>query len=73
VTDEHGCETVFGFLKYPVQLRDVHGTVRAELPTHGRWFYRDFLNSPDRRYRQIVRRFAEAGFVEQERDEFAWA
>ena len=71
VTDEQGCETIFGFMRYPDQLADVNGKVLVEIPTKGRWFYRNFVDSPDVRFRKIVRKFAEAGFVEQERDEFA--
>jgi hypothetical protein len=70
VTDERGCETVFGFMFYPDQLADVNGKVLAEMPTKGRWFHRDFVDSPDTRFRKIVRKFAEAGFVEEEHDEF---
>jgi len=71
VTDEQGCETVFGFMFYPDHLADVNGKVLAEMPTKGRWFHRNFVDSPDARFRKIVRKFAEAGFVEEERDEFA--
>ena len=71
VTDEQGCEIVFGFLAYPKELRDVNQRVLLTTPCSDRWFFRDFVDSPDPRYRKIVRRFAEAGFLELEKDEFA--
>ena len=71
VTDERGCETVFGFLAYPKELRDVNQRILLTTPCSDRWFFRDFVDSPDPRYRKIVRRFAEAGFLESEKDEFA--
>jgi hypothetical protein len=33
--------------------------------------FRDFVDSPDRRNRQIVRRFADAGFLVSAKDEWA--
>jgi len=36
-----------------------------------RWYFRDFVDSPDPRFRKIVKRFADAGYLEAERDEFA--
>jgi hypothetical protein len=71
VADERGCETVFGFLFYPDSLTDINGKELAALPSKGRWIFRDFVDSPDIRYRQIVKMFAQAGFVEEELDEFA--
>lgn len=73
VTDENGRETVFGFLKYPDRLTDANGKVLAEIPTKGRWFYRNFVDSPDPRFRKIVKKFVSAGFVEVEHDEFGRA
>ena len=71
VTNERGCETAFGFLYYPDSLADINGNELALLPSKGRWIFRDFVDSPDSRYRKIVGLFAEAGFVEEELDEFA--
>ena len=34
------------------------------------WVFRDFVDSPDPRYREIVRMFAKAGYVSQEKDEY---
>ncbi len=73
VTDERGCETVFGFFKYPAALKDLNS--RDVVPTGigVRWVFRDFVDSPDERFRKIVKRFADAGYVEAERDEFVAA
>ena len=68
--DEHGAESVFGFLRYPDEIKDMNGKVIASTGLGGRWFSRDFVASPDPRYRQIVKRFKEAGYVEEEEDEF---
>jgi hypothetical protein len=70
VTDEQGCETTFGFLSYPDALNDLNQKELAVMPHKGRWFFHDFVDTPDIRYRSIVKMFADAGFVEQERDEF---
>lgn len=71
VTDERGCETVFGFLWYPDALLDLNGRELAEMPHKGRWFFHDFVDTPDKRYRAIVKMFADAGYVESEKDEYA--
>jgi hypothetical protein len=71
VTDEHQCETIFGFFKYPEEVLDIHGKAIAKTGLKNRWISRDFVDSPDPRFRQIVRRFADAGFLESEKDEFA--
>ena len=71
VTDVQMRETVFGFLQYPATLQDLNG--RDVVTTHlgDRWTFRGFVNSPDPRFRQIVKRFADAGYLDAERDEFA--
>ncbi len=71
VTDERKREVVFGFLKYPAELKDLNGKKIASTGTNGRWHFRDFVDSSDVRFRTIVKRFAEAGYVEAELDEFA--
>ncbi len=48
----------------------MNGKVIASTGLGGRWFFRNFIDSPDPRYRQIVRWFKEAGYVESEEDEF---
>lgn len=71
LTDERGCETCFGFFKFPSEILDVHGSSIASTGFNGAWAYRDFVDSPDPRYREIVRRFEAAGYAERVTDEFA--
>ena len=71
VTDERGRETVMGFLRFPEGIEDTEGRVVAETGLGGAWYFRDFVDSPDRRFRKLVRRFAEAGYLQSEKDEFA--
>jgi hypothetical protein len=71
VTDERGGEACFGFFKFPKHVVDIHGAVVAETGLGGRWWFRDFVNSPDPRYREIVRRFELVGFAKRMKDEFA--
>jgi hypothetical protein len=71
VTDDRGRETVFGFFRYPEALKDARGRIVAETGLNGAWSFLDFVNSPDPRYRTIVKEFAEAGYLESERDEYA--
>jgi hypothetical protein len=70
MTDERGCETVFGFLKYPGALKDLNGRDAVPTGIGDRWIFRDFVDSPDVRFRKIVKQFVDAGYVEAERDEF---
>jgi hypothetical protein len=70
VTDEGGCETIFGFMRFPEAVRDARGAVVAETGLKGGWWFRDFVKSPDTRFREIVRRFRDAGFVGEEVDEY---
>ena len=71
VTDERGCECFFGFLRYPEEIINVHGKTIAVTGLAGRWIQRDFIDSPNSRYRRIIRLFADSGFLESEKDEFA--
>jgi hypothetical protein len=70
VTNERGQESIFGLLRYPEEIKDMNGKVIAVTGLGGRWFLRNFIDSPDPRYRQIVKRFKEAGYVEFEEDEY---
>lgn len=70
VTDEAGCETCFGFFRFPAEIHDTHGKSIVPTGFDGAWAYRDFVNSPDPRYRDIVRQFEEAGYAKHVRDEF---
>lgn len=71
LTDEHRCETCFGFFQFPHAILDDRGEVIASTGLCGRWAYRDFIDSPDPRYRAIIKRFAIVGYLESEKDEFA--
>jgi hypothetical protein len=73
VTDEKGCESVFGFYKYPALLLAPNDSAIAKTGLSEDWFSQDFIDSPDPRYRKIVTLFKKAGFVEQERDDFGVA
>jgi len=71
VTDEKGRETVFGFLRYPGMLKDVNDRGVVGTGLADRWIFRDFVDSPDPRFRELVKQFAEAGYVVSVRDEFS--
>ena len=71
LTDERQMETVFGFARYPRTLNDFNGRPILEIPAGGRWYFSDFVQTPDVRYRKIVNRFADAGFLESAKDDFA--
>lgn len=71
VTDENACETCFGFFKFPERILDIHGQTIAAAGHNGRWWFRDFVDSPDPRYRQIVQRFENASHATSGSDEFA--
>jgi hypothetical protein len=51
-------------------LQDLNG--RDVVTTHqgDGWTFQSFVNSPDPRFRQIVKRFADAGYLDAARDEF---
>jgi hypothetical protein len=69
VTNERGQEAIFGFMKFPEAVKDVRGVV-AETGLKGAWWFGGHVKSVDARYREIVRRFREAGFLAEELDEF---
>lgn len=71
LTDEHGREIVFGFFRYPRVIRDSTGREIMPVPGGRVWASSDCVKSPDQRYRAIVRRFAAAGYLVSELDEFA--
>jgi len=70
VTDARGCETVFGFYRFPRVITDRDGRELMPVADAGGWSSGSFVDSPDPRYRAIVRRFREAGYVASELDEF---
>jgi len=71
VTDELGVETVFGFARYPVTLRDINGRALLSTNVGDKWQWQDFIDSPDPRYRKIISQFSKMGYLELERDEFS--
>lgn len=70
VTDEHKCETVFGFFQYAETVKDIHGRTLAETGLAGRWRLSNVVDSPDPRFREIVALFTARGYVTREKDEF---
>jgi hypothetical protein len=70
VTDERGNEICFGFLKYPAIIYDTNGKPIVETGTGDAWTFRNFVSSPDTRYRKIVKKFADAGYLADEKDEY---
>ncbi|MEI7733336.1 MAG: hypothetical protein WCO56_27440 [Verrucomicrobiota bacterium] len=70
VTDDHGSETIFGFFQFPEAVRDTHRKVVAETGLKGCWAFQDHVKSPDKRYREIVKRFKDAGYLVEELDEY---
>ena len=73
ITNEHGHESAFGFFRYPETLRDLNGRDVVKTGAGKRWTFQDFVDSPDLRYRQIVKLFADAGYYDGESDEFKTA
>ena len=70
VADERGREACFGFFQFPEHITDIHGAILADTGLEGRWWFRDFVDSPDPRYRVMVAKFSERGFVRSVKDEF---
>jgi hypothetical protein len=70
VTDAQKRETIFGFFQFPAMLQDLNGKDVITAHQGGRWMFQNFVNSPDSRFRKIVKRFTDAGYNEFEMDEF---
>jgi len=70
VTDERGCESCFGFFNFPEQVVDIHDSVLADTGLDGQWWFRDFVDSPDSRYREIAAHFQRKGYLSWIKDEF---
>ena len=70
-TNERAQETVFGFFRYPETLTDLHGKKILDTKVGGDWQFGDFVDSPAPRYRTIVQKFAEAGYLAESIDEYA--
>lgn len=73
VTDATGIESCFGFMQFPNSLIDQSGVMIMPLPAGDRWTFKDFIDTPNPRYRAIVREFEQAGYLVSSRDEFARA
>lgn len=71
VTDAQGCEACFGFFQFSDHVVDIHGSILANTGLESRWWFRDFVDSPDPRYREIVKRFEAEGYAKQVKDEYA--
>ena len=71
ITDKHGRESCFGFLRYPEEIRDTTGAKIMDTPWGRQWHFSDFVQTADPRYRKIVRMFVEAGYLAEESDEYA--
>jgi hypothetical protein len=70
VTDERGVEATFGFVRYPRTIHDRAGRKVMTVQEGDVWRWDGSVDSPDPRYRAIVRRFRDAGYIESEHDEF---
>ena len=70
VTDERGCEACFRFFQFPAHILDIHGAILADTGLGSRWWFRDFVSSPDPRYRTIVAKFQDRGFLRSVRDDY---
>ena len=71
VTDERQMETVFAFALYSETLNDMNGRPLVKIPVGGRWYFSDFVQTPDPRYRKLVNWFTEAGYLESVSDDFS--
>lgn len=71
VTDERGSELVLGFLQYPAALKDLNGRNVVSVRLGSEWIFEDFLKAPEPRIRELVKKFADAGYLELEQDDFA--
>ncbi|MEY2563597.1 MAG: hypothetical protein QOH88_1790 [Verrucomicrobiota bacterium] len=71
VTEKGGAESSFGFMQYPNVVADRAGETLAETALEGRWYFRDFVSTPDPRYRRIVEMFREAGYAREVHDDYA--
>jgi hypothetical protein len=73
VTDASGCDSCFGFMQFPGCLVDESGVTVMPLPSGDNWMFKDSIDTPDPRYRAIVREFEQAGYLVLSKDEFARA
>jgi len=66
VTDAQNREAVFGYFQFPAMLKDLNGKDVVMMHQGDRWAFQNFVNSPVPRFRQIVKRFADAGYLDAE-------
>jgi hypothetical protein len=52
-------------------MKDIRLLLKSQVGDKWRW--QDFVDSGDPRFRRIVKRFAESGYLQAERDEFVAA
>jgi hypothetical protein len=60
-------------MQFPDSLVDESGAEIMPLPNGDKWLLKDFIDTPDPRYRAIVREFEQAGYLASSKDEFARA
>jgi len=69
ISNEQREETVLGFFRFPETIEDAKARVVAETGLLGAWYFEGSVASADPRYRELVGKFAEAGYLEAEREE----
>lgn len=70
LTDQSGAEVNLGFFRFPHDILDAFGKRITTTGLHGQWIQRDFIDTTDPRYRNLIRMFADSGFLESEKDEY---
>lgn len=73
VVNEAGHEATFGFLKFPQTIAGIAedgSRVLFEPPGCSDWQFQQRVQSPDPRYRALIRDFAEAGFLASTEDDY---
>ena len=61
---------LLGFLPVVAAVCALEASVLWNFELNDRWTFRDFVDSPDSRYRRIVKRFQAAGYLVSVTDEF---
>ena len=69
VANESGDEACFGFMRYPESIQTGDGSVVVESGLGRSWFFENFVQTPDPRYRSLVQMFVEAGFAAKIHDD----
>jgi hypothetical protein len=71
VTNEMKEETVFGLLRYPENITNLNGGKIVETGAGADWRFENFVDSPDPRFRKIVKMMSDAGFLKEAVDEYS--